>query len=254
MARNPLGLNAAPASNTAMNEASVAELSYDRGLIAGADEDLHLSLNYAALQDRPRLAALFAFMIELRRIPASVSEAPLGEIRLQWHREALDEIVAAKRPRAHPVVTALANAVDVAAARPVLETMIDARARLLYEPQFGSLGDFRAFIAAAEAPLAVLSLGAADPRHAAAALGLGEAHALARLAPALAPPLANDAARAAMALVAEHAPAMTSLSAEAFGRVAYLALARGHAKRPDGAAWPVMKRLALMKAVATGRF
>lgn len=222
------------------------------GAIAAADEDLHLSLNYAAPGDRARLAALFAFLIELRRIPASVSEAPLGEIRLQWHREALDEIVAGKRPRAHPVATALAASVDVAAVRSSIEKMIDARARLLYEPAFLSLDDLRQFLAAAEAPLAGIALG--DDDLSAAAQGLGEAHALARLAPVFAPALAEEAAAAALVLQAKHAPKLAGLSSQAFGRIAYLALTRGHAARPDGAAWPVMKRLALVKAVARGRF
>lgn len=228
--------------------------AYCAGLVADADEDFHLSLNYAPPADRPRLAALFAFLIELRRIPAAVSEAPLGEIRLQWHREALHEIVAGKRPRAHPVVTALAASVDVAAVRPALETMIDARARLLYEPVFSSLEDLRGFLAAAEAPLAVIALSDKDARFSAAAQGLGEAHALARLTPGFAPALARDAANAALTLHAHHAPALAGLSPQAFGRVAYLALTRGHAKRPDGAAWRVMKRLALVRGVASGRF
>ncbi|MDZ7627911.1 MAG: squalene/phytoene synthase family protein [Parvularculaceae bacterium] len=237
-----------------MTDVAPGKAPFDRALIAEADEDLNLSLNYAAPEDRARLAALFAFLIELRRIPSSVSEAPLGEIRLQWHREALDEIVASKRPRAHPVVTALAGAVDVASARPILETLIDARARLLYEPRFTTLGDLRAFLAAAEAPLAVLALGSADTARMGAAQGLAEAHALARLAPALAPAIAEEAAAAALDLHARHAPALAGLSAGAFGRIAYLALTRGHAARPAGEAWPVMKRLALLRAVASGRF
>ncbi len=224
------------------------------GLVAAADEDFRLSLNYAAPADRARLAALFAFLIELRRIPSSVSEAALGEIRLQWHREALDEIVAGKRPRAHPVVAALAASVDVAAARPTLETMIDARARLLYAPAFATLSDLRQFLAAAEAPLAVIALGDQGDAPGAAALGLAEAHALARLAPVFAPALAAEAAAAALDLRAQHAPMLAGLSPEAFGRIAFLALTRGHAARPDGAAWPVMKRLALVRAVARGRF
>lgn len=228
--------------------------AYCAGLIAEADEDLRLSLNYAAPADRARLAALFAFLIELRRIPSAVSEAPLGEIRLQWHREALGEIVAGSRLRAHPVVTALAASVDVAAALPVLETMIDARARLLYEPAFAALDDLCAFLAGAEAPLAALALGGTDAAQTAAAQGLGQAHALARLAPALAPALAKDAAALALELQARHASALAALPGEAFGRVAYLALTRGHAKRPDGSPWPVMKRLALFRAVAAGRY
>ena len=227
---------------------------YCRDLIAGADEDFHLSLGYAPPAARPRLAALFGFLVELRRIPAAVSEAPLGEIRLQWHREALDEIVAGRPPRAHPVVAALAASGAVPAARVTLEGMIDARARLLYEPAFRSVDDLRMFLAAAEAPMARLALGAADPCVTAAAQALGEAHALARLAPALAPSLAQDAAAAALALYAQHAPALSGLAADAFGAVAYLALTRGHAARPGGEVWPVMKRLALFKAVATGRF
>ncbi len=228
--------------------------AYCRAAVASADEDLSLSLNYAAPADRTRLAALFAFAVELRRIPASVSEAPLGEIRLQWHREALDEIVAGERPRAHPVIAALAASGAGVGARGLLETMIDARARLLYEPQFMGLDDFRRFLANAEAPLAELALGEARAEERDAVRALGEAHALARLAPSFAPDLAADAARAALDLHATHAPALAGLAPPAFGRIAYLALTRGHAKRADGAAWPVMKRLAIAQAVARGRF
>jgi phytoene synthase len=228
--------------------------AYCRATITAADEDLSLSLNYAAPADRARLAAIFAFAVELRRIPSSVSEAPLGEIRLQWHREALDEIVAGKRPRAHPMIAALAATDAVKGARALFETMIDARARLLYEPQFTELDDLRGFLAAAEAPLAELALSGAHETQRANVRALGEAHALARLAPSFAPDLAADAARAALDLHTKHAPALAGLSPEAFGRIAFLALTRGHAKRADGAAWPVMKRLVIAQAVARGRF
>ncbi len=239
-----------------MTQPDAAEdpVAYCRAAIASADEDLSLSLNYAAPADRARLAALFAFAVELRRIPASVSEAPLGEIRLQWHREALDEIAAGKRPRAHPVIAALAASGAVAGARGLLETMIDARARLLYEPQFTALDDLRGFLAVAEAPLAALALGDSNEERRAAALALGQAHALARLAPSFAPSLARDAARAALDLHRTHAPALERLPSGAFGRIAFLALTRGHAARPQGEGWPVMKRLTLVRAVATGRF
>lgn len=226
---------------------------YCIGLIAEADEDFRLSLNYAPAAARARLAALFAFLIELRRIPTSVSEAPLGEIRLQWHRAALDEIAAGKPPRAHPVIAALAASGAVPAAHPLLETLIDARARLLYDPSFATVADLAAFLRDAEAPIAELALGPVEPEFACAARLLGEAHALARLAPAFAPALAVEAANAALALRAEHAPILKQLPASKFGSVAFLALIRGHAARPNGAAWPVMKRLALLRAVAAGK-
>lgn len=234
-------------------DAAVDPAAYCRAAVASADEDLSLSLNYAAPADRPRLAALFAFAVELRRIPASVREAPLGEIRLQWHREALDAIVAGERPRAHPVIAALAVSGAVAGARGLLETMIDARARLLYEPQFTALDHLRRFLADAEAPLAELALGESRGEDRASVRALGEAHALARLAPSFAPALANAAARLALDLHAAHAPALAGLTPPAFGRIAYLALTRGHAARPQGGEWPVMKRLALVRAVARGR-
>lgn len=224
-----------------------------RALVAEADEDFHLSIPYAPVRMRAWLAALFGFAIELRRVPAMVREAPLGEIRLQWHREALGEIVAGKSPRAHPVIALLAASGLVPAARARLETMIDARARLFYEPAFKSVDDLRAFLRGAEAPIAMLALGEGDPRLLEAAQGLGEAHALARLAPAFAPALAREAASAALDLYRRHARALGGLSSEALGAVAWLALTPGHAARPDGRAWPLMKRLTLLRAVAAGR-
>lgn len=235
-------------------DAAVDPVAYCRSLVAAADEDLTLSLNYAAPADRPRLAALFAFAVELRRIPSTVSEAPLGEIRLQWHRDALDEIASGKRPRAHPVIGALAASGVVQAARGLLETMIDARARLLYEPGFRTLDDLRSFLDGAEAPLAELALGEAGHGERAAARALGTSHALARLAPSFAPDLAAEAAQLALDMRRQHAPTLAGLSAEAFGRIAWLALIRGHAARPGGGEWRVLKRLALVRAVATGRF
>lgn len=237
-----------------MTEAAADPEAYCRAGVAAADEDFSLSLNYALPADRMRLAALFSFLVELRRIPGSVSEAPLGEIRLQWHREALDEIVAGKRPRAHPLVEALAASGAVPAARPLFEELIDARARLLYAPRFTSLDDLSGFLAGAEAPVAALALGGEEARPLEAARALGLAHALARLAPALAPEFAAEAARAALDLRARHAPVLAGLPGAAFGRIAYLALIKGHAARPRGQAWPVMKRLALLRAVASGNF
>jgi len=227
---------------------------YCFGLVSEADEDFRLSLRYAPKAEQSRLAALFAFLIELRRIPASVSEAPLGEIRLQWFREALDEIVAGQPPRAHPVIAALAESGAAPAARPLLETLIDARARLFYDRTFATLDDLRAFLRDAEAPMAELAIGRSAPDLAAALRSLGEAHALARLAPAFAPALASDAARLALALRREIAPALAGLPADDFGCVAFLSLVRGHAARPHGQAWPVMKRLVLARSVALGRF
>ncbi len=125
--------------------------------------------------------------------------------------------------------------------------MIDARARLLYEPTFSSLEDLHGFLADAEAPIARLAAGA----------GVGaasDAYALARFAPVLAPVLAADAAGAALRRYREGSSALRALSPARSGSVAFLALAPGYAARPGGGRWPLAKRATLFRAILTGRF
>lgn len=227
---------------------------YCADLIERHDEDLRLSLNYALDDDRARLAALFAFEIELRRIPSLVSEPPLGEIRLQWWREALDELALGKAVRAHPVVRSLAATGAInAGSHDFGERLIDARARVLYEPRFSTLEGLREFLRGAEAPVAALALGGSLTISNEAAMRLGESYALARFAPELAPKLADDAAAAALRLHEEIAGNLTLPAREA-GRVAFLALTRGYAARPGGRAWPIVKRISIFQAMLTGRF
>jgi len=75
-------------------------------MAAGVDKDEALRRDLVRRHDRPRyyaslfapaehrgmLFALFALKTEIARIPALVSEPGLGEIRLQWWREALERI------------------------------------------------------------------------------------------------------------------------------------------------------------------
>ena len=82
--------------------------SLDEKVRAG-DEDRWLSSRYAPKPVRRALIALYAFAFELARIRLVVTEPGLGAIRYQWWRDALDEIEAGQRPRAHDVVGALAD-------------------------------------------------------------------------------------------------------------------------------------------------
>lgn len=223
-------------------------------LIRRHDEDLFLALPYALAKDRPRLAALFALHVELRRIPRLVSEAPLGEIRLQWWREALDEIAAGARPRAHPVVEALsASGAMTEEARVLADRMIDARARLLYAPEFLTLDDLGEFLREAEAPLAALAAGETASVAQGDIIKGGEAYALARFAPVLAPALAAAAAAASLKLHRHSSLHGRVLPPAIIGSVAFLALTRGHAARSDGRPWPLLKRIALFRAALCGR-
>ncbi|MGB1088164.1 MAG: phytoene/squalene synthase family protein [Alphaproteobacteria bacterium] len=76
-------------------------------LVAARDGDLFLSAVMAPAVFRDDLFTLFAFRTELERVPFMVSEAMIGEIRLQWWREAIDEIYGNGPVRRHEVAEPL---------------------------------------------------------------------------------------------------------------------------------------------------
>lgn len=78
-------------------------------LVRRVDPDRWLSTRFIADEAaRADVIALYAFNHELARVAASVREPLMGEIRLTWWREAMEEIAAGKPPRKHPVIEALA--------------------------------------------------------------------------------------------------------------------------------------------------
>lgn len=104
-----------------------ADLSACGQLVRENDPDRFFCTLFAASEKREALFALYAFNHELARVAESVSEPMLGEIRLQWWREALDGIEAGT-PRRHDVVEGLAAAWDFGMERALLDAMIDGRA------------------------------------------------------------------------------------------------------------------------------
>jgi phytoene synthase len=94
-----------------------------------ADPDRWLASRFIAdAGARADVIALYAFDHVLARVPVMVSEALMGEIRLTWWSEALDEVYAGGRVRSHPVALALAEAVRRRGLdRAPLDAMIAAR-------------------------------------------------------------------------------------------------------------------------------
>ncbi|MEZ5818411.1 MAG: squalene/phytoene synthase family protein [Hyphomicrobiaceae bacterium] len=91
------------------------------------EADRYIAATLAPRGEQPALAALAAFAAEVARIPASVSEPALGDIRLQWWRDALAEGRAGRRS-GHPVADALVASVErYGLAADLLEAVIDAR-------------------------------------------------------------------------------------------------------------------------------
>ncbi|WOI51999.1 squalene/phytoene synthase family protein [Parvularcula sp. LCG005] len=91
-----------------------------------AEPDHAAALAYYPDDKRAAGLALMAFAAEMRSVPLRVSEPMLGAIRLQWWREALDEVFGEGRVRAHPLVSALAVTLREAAhLNPPMLMMID---------------------------------------------------------------------------------------------------------------------------------
>ncbi|HEX7761936.1 MAG TPA: squalene/phytoene synthase family protein, partial [Caulobacteraceae bacterium] len=77
---------------------------------------------------RADVIAVLAYDLELARAPRRASNPLIGEIRLTWWREALDEIYGDGPVRRHPTALALAELVARhGLPRDILEGMIDAR-------------------------------------------------------------------------------------------------------------------------------
>lgn len=78
-------------------------------LVRRVDPDRWLASRFIAdPKARADVIALFAFNYELARVAGGVSNALMGEIRLTWWRETMEEIAAGKTPRKHPNVEAIA--------------------------------------------------------------------------------------------------------------------------------------------------
>lgn len=123
-----------------------SESAYCAEQVRRYDRERYVTALFADARRRDALLALYAFNLELARTPDSVSEPMLGEIRLQWWREAVAEIFEA-RPRRHEVVAALASAVtgrpDL---RSELEALIDARTADLYETRYADLDELESYL------------------------------------------------------------------------------------------------------------
>jgi phytoene synthase len=77
------------------------------------DYDRWLTAVFAPPAAREGIFALLAFHAEIARIRETVSEPMLGDIRLQWWRDALTKIAAGEAPPVHPVAEALARLIPV---------------------------------------------------------------------------------------------------------------------------------------------
>jgi len=137
-----------------------ARLSYVADTVRRHDRNRFLTALFAPPDRREDLMALYAFNLEIAKTREAVSEPMIGLMRLQWWRDALEEIYETGRPRHHAVAEALAAAISGRALnRADLDRLIDARERDLEETAFVSVGDLEGYAEETTAPLFRLGLG-----------------------------------------------------------------------------------------------
>jgi 15-cis-phytoene synthase len=158
-------------------------------LVREADKDRYLAALFAPADRRAALHALYAFNIEVARVPEAAREPLPGEVRLQWWRE----VLAGERPEdaaAHPVAAALSEALKRHAITvDPLAALIDARAFDLYGEAMANLAALEAYADKTSSALITLTaqvLSVADaPAARAIAAHAGRAYAISNLLKAL---------------------------------------------------------------------
>ncbi|MBI5941690.1 MAG: squalene/phytoene synthase family protein [Caulobacterales bacterium] len=206
-------------------------------LVRRVDPDRWLSSRFVAdAAARADLITLYALDHELTRIPLIVSNPLMGEIRLTWWREGLEEIAEGKPVRSHPVLRAVAGG---ALPPTALAALAEARLGDLDGPKTGE-----AALAHADATECLLMALAArrlsDKATADQVKQAARAVALARTDG----PLALSALKAARA-------ELKGLPVAAFPAVAHATLAGRYARNKNPG--ELEKRARILWAVLTGR-
>ena len=130
-----------------------------------ADPDRWLASRFIADEAaRTDVLTLYAFNHVLAGIAGSVSEAMLGQIRLAWWREALEEAALPGPVRANPVVEALAETVRRGAFGVAeLTALVDAREPDFAPEALAGEAEIEAYIDGTAGALAALAARRLDP-------------------------------------------------------------------------------------------
>lgn len=164
----PLGVsgNRESRSEMAQKTLSSPQLGYCGDQVRRDDPDRFLTSLFAPVDRRESLWAVLAFNLEVAKTRERVREPMLGQIRLQWWRDAVAEIFAGA-PREHAVVAALAKATAASGlSRTAMEDLIDARETDLSPDPPADLAALEAYAEQSAGPLLALAaqaLGTALP-------------------------------------------------------------------------------------------
>ncbi|MEM9988096.1 MAG: squalene/phytoene synthase family protein, partial [Pseudomonadota bacterium] len=100
--------------------------------LARVDGDHLLALPFMPEDKRAGALSILAFTAELREVPLRVTDPLLGAIRLEWWREALEEVFGNRPARRHPLVIALQTTLSSQPPlKPLLSEVIEGTALFL---------------------------------------------------------------------------------------------------------------------------
>ena len=174
-------------SSAAVGETGIHadDLAYVTSLTRDADRTRYFATLFAPHAARPDLFALYGFAAEIARVPDQVREASLGEIRLQWWRDALEgQGREGEALGLSPALRAIGSLMDRhSLPLAAFTAMIDARRSDLYANPPESIADLEGYLGQTESSLvqiAAIVLGSEGPETAEAAGHAGIAFGLAR--------------------------------------------------------------------------
>ena len=243
-------------------------------LVRRADPERFMAAMAAPVAARRMLFPLYAFNAEVARAPWVTQEPMIAQMRLQWWRDALEEIRAGGPVRRHMVATPLADVLDAEAAG-LLDDLILARHKDLETRPFEDEAALDAYLTQTAGHLMWVAARALGAAARAPVLAAGHAHGLGKWLRAV--PLLEQAGRMplpdgrpetvaalaargrarlaearALGLPPEARPALLpAWQTEAILRRAQAAPGRVAAGRLEPA--PLRSRLSLMLCAATGR-
>ncbi|WP_300550524.1 squalene/phytoene synthase family protein [Roseovarius sp.] len=201
-------------------------------LLRRGDPDRFLAAMAAPVAARRVLFPLYAFNLEVARAPWVTQEPVIAEMRLQWWRDALEEIREGGAVRRNELVTPLAEVLDATGAAR-LEALIEARRWDIYREPFADQAAFERYIDDTSGTLlgvTARALGPADEgvsRDAGYALGLANWF---RAIPAL-------EAAGRIPLVDGRPEALRALASEGLARLGRARAARRKVSRAAGPAF-----------------
>jgi phytoene synthase len=151
-------INSAEIVRIMTNTAKPSMLSNCAQTVRSGDRDRFLCAMFAPAQHREALFSLYAFNLEIARIRDSVTEPLIGQMRLQWWRDALFSMAQGTAPH-HPVAEALSETLlnyDLTTSH--LECLLESREADMTDEQPRDMASLMAYAEGTSAPLIHLSL------------------------------------------------------------------------------------------------